>query len=153
MSLTVQDVLRELSARNYKLTPQRRVIVSVFLDNADRHLSAEEMYDLVREEYPDIGLATIYRTLDLLAGLGLAQRINFGDGCDRYELSQGTHQHHHLICSICGRVYEFSEDLLDELEEQISVRSGFIITDHEVKFRGICSECQKADEDEARELS
>ena len=150
MTMRLSDVLRRLRENGYKVTPQRRLIIEVFLQNADRHLSAEETYDIVREESPDLGLATVYRTLDLLAELNVVQRINFGDGRDRYELSESIshHHHHHLICKECGEVYEFEEDLLEELEEAIAAESGFEILDHQVKFIGICASCQEKAEEE-----
>lgn len=143
MGITYEDVMRRLNASDYKITPQRQIITRIFLEHAEHHLSAEDVYQLVREKYPDIGLATVYRTLDLLAELNIVQRMNFGDGRHRYELSEGiSHHHHHLICNQCGQVYEFGEDLLDALEETIARQSGFRILDHEVKFFGICAQCQ-----------
>ena len=76
-------------------------------------------------------------------------RIDFGDGCARYELNTAdpkVHHHHHLICLKCKKVIEFEEDLLDELEENIAEKSDFQIINHEVKFFGYCSDCrQKGD--------
>lgn len=142
MENTFNAICQKLHQLDYKVTPQRRAILKAFLENTAEHLSAEEVYTIVKEHYPDIGLATVYRTLDLLAELGTLQRINFGDGRTRYELDQhGTHYHHHMICLGCGRVQEFDDDLLESLERLLTQQTGFHITDHQLKFFGYCREC------------
>ena len=134
------DRLRDHS---YKLTPQRQTILKTFWDNTDRHLSAEDVYMLVKHQDPDIGLATVYRTLDILAEVGILQKNDFGDGRSRYEFSQrDEHHHHHLICKECGEVSEFDDDLLESLETVINKRSGFKVSDHDLKFYGHCAKCQ-----------
>lgn len=135
----VKDRLAELE---YKFTPQRRAVIEVFLNNLSLHLSADEVYDLVRNEYPEIGIATVYRTLDLLVKLDVLQKLNFGDGCSRYELSQSEHHHHHLICLKCGKLIEVAEDLLEKLEETITKENQFEIINHQLKFYGYCSNCR-----------
>lgn len=142
--MRLERICQKMSEKDYRLTPQRQVILKIFLDNMDRHLSAEEVYQLVKKEHPEIGLATVYRTLDLLAELDVLQKMNFGDGRSRYELSseEDTHHHHHLICLRCQRVLEFEDDLLEELENRIEARSGFKVVNHQVKFYGYCRDCQ-----------
>jgi Fur family ferric uptake transcriptional regulator len=137
---TICESLRDNS---YKLTPQRQTILKTFIEHADQHLSAEDVYMLVKHEYPDIGLATVYRTLDLLAELGVLQKNDFGDGRSRYEFSnRNEHHHHHLICLTCGEVSEFDDDLLESLETVIQKRNGFKVIDHDLKFLGYCTKCQ-----------
>ena len=140
------DVLKQrLQARKHKLTTQRRTVLKVFIEHPGEHLSAEDVYGILREHSMDIGLATVYRSLDLLAELGILQKMEFGDGCSRYEVGTMTpdeHQHHHMICMKCGKVFEFQDDLLDKLEKDICKKSGFKIVDHQVKFYGYCRECQ-----------
>lgn len=142
MTQALRDILKKLQEKDYKLTPQRQMVVQVLLDNTGKHLSAEEIYQSVKGDNPDIGLATVYRTLELLSDLDILQKIDFGDGRCRYEFHEDTHHHHHLICTTCGRVEEFGEDLLDSLEAQVSRQSGFRVTDHQVKFYGYCRDCQ-----------
>lgn len=142
MENTFNAICQKLHQLDYKVTPQRQVILKAFLENAAEHLSAEEVYNIVKERYPDIGLATVYRTLDLLAELEILQKINFGDGRTRYELDQHeTHYHHHMICLECGRVQEFDDDLLESLEKLLTQQTGFHITDHQLKFFGYCRDC------------
>jgi Fur family ferric uptake transcriptional regulator len=140
---SLEIIYKKLHENDYKITPQRRVILKVFLDNVEHHLSAEEIYNIVRVTNPEIGLATVYRTLDLLAELEILQKVNFGDGRSRYEFSDTeVHHHHHLICLKCGEVTEFDDDKLEELEAAIGKKSGFKIIDHQVKFFGYCQKCQ-----------
>ena len=143
---SLKDLRGKLYERGYKMTPQRKEILQIFVDHPE-HLSAEDVYGLLREKESEIGLATVYRALDLLSNLGILVQIDFGDGCARYELNTAdpnVHHHHHLICRKCKKVIEFDEDLLDELEEVISRKSGFQILNHEVKFFGYCKDCQQS---------
>lgn len=135
----------KLKEKGYKLTNQRQIIYGVFLDSKGKHLSPEEIYDIVKDKYPDIGLATVYRTLQLLEDLGIVYRLNFNDGCNRYELNKGSkdHHHHHLVCLKCGKIEEVELDLLDELESRIETESEFKIVDHNVKFFGYCKDCKE----------
>ena len=138
-----EEICEKLKDKEYKLTPQRRIILKVIMEKDKRHLSAEEIYSIVKESFPDIGLATVYRTLDLLAELGILQKMDFGDGKARFELNdEDVHHHHHLICLSCGKVEEFDLDLLESLEESISKKTGFDIINHRLKFYGYCSECK-----------
>ncbi|MEG2893676.1 MAG: Fur family transcriptional regulator [Clostridium sp.] len=133
----------QMRLQGYKLTPQRRAVLDVIIENEGKHLSTEEVYDIVKIECPEIGLATVYRTLQLLEKIGVICKLNFDDGCNRYELvhESETHQHHHLICKKCGSVEEVEDILLDSLEEQVETKYSFTITNHEVKFYGLCSQC------------
>ena len=135
--------------REYRLTPQRRLVLEIFMENKDQHLSAEELYQLSRDKGEDIGLATIYRTLELLEELGLLQKMNFGDGRSRYEMvqtdmqSRHHHHHHHLICLDCGRILEVEEDLLTQLERVVEEQHNFQIINHYLQFFGHCPSCRQ----------
>lgn len=134
----------KLKENQYKLTPQRRAILDVLLTEQSKHLSTEEIYELIKEKNPNIGLATVYRTLQLFTDYDIIKKMDFGDGCYRYELSEEQkHQHHHLICIKCGKILEFDNDFLDELEKKIEKNNDFKIVDHIVKFLGYCSKCRE----------
>ena len=142
---TINELKKRLQLGQHKMTPQRKVVLEVFLDNENAHLSAEDVRGMLRDRDSDIGLATVYRALELMCDLGILQKMDFGDGCSRYELNltePNAHQHHHLICRGCGKVFEFSDDLMDELEDTIAEKCKFKILDHQVKFFGCCEECQ-----------
>ena len=102
--------------------------------------------------YPAIGLTTIYRTLELLVQMGLVFKFDFGDRRARYELAEGPkgiRQHHHLVCTKCGRVIDYT-DLIDEAKKFLSQtmkalnkKYNFKITNHLIQFYGLCDKCQK----------
>ena len=148
MSVDVEELRRRFREKHYKVTPQRQIILQVCAEHLEEHLSAEDVYSLLRAESPDIGLATVYRTLEMLEELGFLHRIEFGDGKSRYELATGdsAHSHHHLICLSCGTVIEFGDDLMETLESFVSRTADFQITDHQVKFYGYCRECRNKSE-------
>ncbi len=144
MESRIERIKKQLSGASYKLTPQREATVRVLLENEEDHLSAEDVFLLVREKSPDIGLATVYRTLELLNELNVVDKIQFGDGVSRYDLRQegATHFHHHLVCIECGAVDEIQEDLLEDVEAIVEERWNFLIKDHRLTFHGICHRCQ-----------
>lgn len=133
-----------LKEKGCKLTTQRRGILDVLIENCDKHLSTEELYALVKERYPEIGLATVYRTVQLFEEMGIIDKLYFDEGCSRYELShQEEHHHHHLICSKCNKVFEVENDLLAEIEAHIQDKYRFKVTNHKLTFYGFCEACSK----------
>jgi Fur family ferric uptake transcriptional regulator len=139
-----QKFKEQMKLQGYKLTPQRRAVLDVIIDNEGKHLSTEEVYDIVKKDCPEIGLATVYRTLQLLEKMGVVCKMNFDDGCNRYELVRNDedHHHHHLVCVNCGSVEEVQDDLLEDLENKIENKYRFKITNHSVKFFGYCKNCK-----------
>lgn len=138
-----KEILKE---NGLKVTNQRLLVLEAIASRPERHLTAEEIYELVKVDFPEIGLATVYRTIQLFSELHLIDRINFDDGFVRYEIGniynhEQKHRHHHLICKKCGKVTSFQDDLLEELEEKIANTTGFYVVDHEVKLYGYCVEC------------
>jgi Fur family ferric uptake transcriptional regulator len=134
----------QLKEKGFRVTSQRKAVLEVIREHEGQHLSTEEIYELVKVHFPEIGLATVYRTLLLLVSMELVYKMDFDDGCSRYEINSNMedHRHHHLICLKCGSVAEVKEDLLDSLEEQILEKNGFIVKDHRVKFYGFCKNCR-----------
>lgn len=143
-----QDRFKTLLKQNgLKVTTQRIDILEALENRPDKHLTAEEIYECVKEKNPDIGLATVYRTIQLLADLNLIDKLNLGDGFVRYEISNHgsedtAHHHHHLICLNCGDVLTFQGDLLETLERKIQETVEFEVVDHEVKMFGYCKTCR-----------
>lgn len=140
-----EELRQLLKSKGLKMTTQRGVILEVLSEHPNEHLTAEEIYELVRKKQSDIGIATVYRTLQLLSELDLIDTLDLDDGFVRYELAgeEGTgHHHHHLICLSCGKVLEFEEDLMDILEAKVQMTTGFVICDHKVKMYGYCSDCK-----------
>ncbi|KPK64609.1 ferric uptake regulation protein [candidate division WOR_3 bacterium SM23_42] len=135
----------------YRITVAREAILDV-LSQTEEHLSAEDVYLTVHKSYPNVGLTTVYRTLELLVHIGLVFKFDFGDGRARYELSEGpkgTRHHHHLVCTNCGRVIDYTDFIDDEIEllgraeKGLSDKFNFRITNHLIQFYGLCDRCQK----------
>lgn len=146
MEHRIEGIKKQLRSHGYKLTPQRQATVSVLLEREEDHLSAEDIFLLVKEKAPEIGLATVYRTLELLSELKIVDKINFGDGVSRYDLRKegAEHFHHHLVCMECGSVEEIAEDLLGDVEKIVETDWGFQVKDHRLTFHGVCKQCQEA---------
>lgn len=142
----LMNTLKErIKEKKYKLTRQRKIVLQAFLDSTENHMSAEDVFALVKDGNPDIGLATVYRSLELFTTLELLKKLDFGDGRSRYELNDENlnHTHHHLICLGCGKIVEFSYDFLDDVKMKIEEKEKFQVVDSQLKFYGYCSECQK----------
>ncbi len=138
-----KNIKEKLEHNKYRLTDQRAVILEVMLDNKGKHLSAEEVLDYAKKRLPNIGIATVYRTLEKLVGMEILYKTMFEEGKYRYEISDDReHQHHHIICLSCGRIAEIEEDLLCNLERYLE-KEGFEILDHELKFYGYCPRCKE----------
>lgn len=134
----------------YRLTTSRQAILDV-LGESSEHLSAEDIYLKVHRIHPGVGLTTVYRTLELLVQTGLVFKFDFGDGRARYELSEGpkgARHHHHLVCTACGRVVDYTDfideeiELLNRTEKGLSAKYDFKITNHLIQFYGLCNECR-----------
>jgi Fur family ferric uptake transcriptional regulator len=133
----------------YKITPGREAILNV-LSKEEKHLSAEEIYMKVHALYPAIGLTSVYRTLEIMKELGLIYEFDFGDGRSRYELAEGEkgkNHHHHLVCTKCKRVIDYTDfidqeiKLLKDTERELSKKYEFNITNHLIQFYGLCKKC------------
>jgi len=144
-----------LKEKGLKMTRQRLVVLEALADCPQQHLTAEEIYERVKAANPDIGLATVYRTVKLLVELDLIERINLDDGFVRYEIGdvkqKEHHRHHHLICLGCGYVLAFQDDMLEALESGVKQALGFQVTDHEVKLYGYCRNCSEKERKKNKE--
>jgi Fur family ferric uptake transcriptional regulator len=134
----------------YRITVPRQAILDV-LSNTTEHLSAEEIYLKVHKIHPSIGLTTVYRTLELLIKTGIVFKFDFGDGRARYELSEnpkGIGHHHHLVCTGCSRIIDYTDfineeiELLKRTEKELSKKYKFKITNHMIQFYGLCEKCK-----------
>jgi len=133
------ELLRD---QNLKFTRQREAILRT-LHETDDHLSPEEIHRLVARQNPDlnVGIATVYRTLALLEGAGLAESISFGKDGKKYEIGLKKH-HDHLVCTECGTIIEFTDDVIEARQEAIAAAHNFRMTDHTMKIVGLCADCQ-----------
>ena len=142
---------KRLRNMGYRMTLPREVVIE-FLSRTEEHVSAEDIYVQIHERYPNIGLTTVYRTLDLLHQMGMVTKFDFGEGRSRYELKEHhSHKdhHHHLVCKSCARVIDYTDFIdrevgwLREVEKGLSEKHNFRITGHRVDFYGLCEECQR----------
>lgn len=133
----IASILRQ---HGYKLTPQREAVLQV-IANSPGHLTPAEIYAQVHQTHPGVGLVTVYRTLNTLVKLGLVCEVHAGGKTPRYVGSTLKH-HGHLICSKCGKVVDFTECSLDELEQRLARETGFKIEGHLLQFFGSCQDCQ-----------
>jgi Fur family ferric uptake transcriptional regulator len=133
-----------LRAAGHRDGGARRTVVD-HLGRQSCCLSAQEIFDGIRSDGGRVGMASVYRVLDLLDELRLVQRVDLGDGVARFEPAQpdGDH-HHHLVCDVCGRVEPFSDANLERALERVAGRLGFEIEGHDVVLRGACSACHPA---------
>jgi Fe2+ or Zn2+ uptake regulation protein len=141
-SSIVADWLAQLETNGCRITTPRRTIVNIFA-NSIRALEAVEIFDLGREDHPQLGLVTVYRTLEMLEQLGLVQRVHQSEGCHLYLRAPQGHEHI-LVCKDCRRTYYFSGDDLSGLIEETSQNSGYEIEDHWLQLIGLCSRCQNS---------
>jgi len=127
--------------RGLKSTRQREVILEEFL-GVGSHLSTEELYLRLRSKNPRIGYATVHRTLKLFAECGIAEQRHFGDGQARYEASDLDEHHDHLICISCGKIVEFEDSRIEQLQEEVARQHGFSIERHRLELYGCCESCR-----------
>ena len=128
-----------LAKHQLKLTRQREQILNVFLRM--EHITAEQMYRMLAKKDPHIGLATIYRTLNLFCEAGLAQARHFGTQTQYANISHKGH-HDHLICTDCGKIVEFENCDIERLQEEVARRNGFTIKTHKLELYGVCTNCR-----------
>ena len=136
----------ELSRK--RITPSREAIVEV-LEERGRHLSAEEIYSYLKEKQHKVGIATVYRNLELLSRMGIVHRVNFGDGKEHYEMARvPALHHHHLICTRCGKVVDYQDfqqeenEFVERLGRALGKKYDFLIQSHQLYFYGICRDCR-----------
>ena len=138
------EVLRRyLSERGLKMTTQRDRILEVFLQ-ATGHVTAEQLYEKMKQVDAGIGFTTVYRTLRVLCECGLAQERNFGHGPARYEHAFSRRHHDHLVCVKCGRIIEFENDAIEAIQRQVAETNRFTLLDHRHELYGHCESCQPA---------
>jgi Fur family ferric uptake transcriptional regulator len=137
-----KDKFREFMLdKGLKSTRQREIILDEFL-RVGSHLSTEELYLRLRRKNPQIGYATVHRTLKLFAECGIAEQRHFGDGQARYEASDLDEHHDHLICVNCGRIVEFEDPRIESLQEEVARQHGFSIERHRLELYGCCEACR-----------
>ena len=142
--LKTKEKFREFMLdKGLKSTRQREAILDEFL-RVGSHLLTEDLYLRLRKKNPRIGYATVHRTLKLFAECGIAEQRHFGDGQARYEASDLDEHHDHLICISCGRIVEFEDQRIEQLQEEVARQYGFSIERHRLELYGACESCRES---------
>jgi len=138
---SAKNIFRQYLRNNGMLhSEQRERILDIFL-KTKKHLTINNLYDLVRKKNPKIGLATVYRSMKVICDAGLAIEIDFGDGAKRFE--HKYHHHHHLVCLQCGRIIEITSSELEQIQRQLAKKHNFTIARDTMKIFGICKRCKR----------
>ena len=124
-----------------KHSQKRELILKTFL-HTKRHVSAEDLLNLVKKQHSEIGYTTVYRTLKLIVSSGLGEMVDFDDGVRRYERKLGREYHAHFICIKCGENFEVFDANIENLSAQLSQKSNFQPQKHRLEIFGLCETCQ-----------
>ncbi len=138
----IDELKKIVKQKGLKYTEQREIVLNILL-RAQEHLTAEEVYNHVKKEYPNsnIGIATVYRALSFLEEVDLIASITFGTDGKKYESNTKSH-HDHLICTNCGKIIEFMDDEIEKRQEKIAKKNNFKISSHSMQLYGVCESCQ-----------
>lgn len=141
--MNVECAAKQLHAHGFRVTRQRAAVLAA-IEEAGYALDPAEILKLARGQCPELGLATVYRTMETLSGVGMIRRVHTGKGCAGVAQARAEHGHY-VICTECGRVSEFSTCDVAALEEGAARETGFSITAHFVELAGTCGQCQRPD--------
>jgi Fur family ferric uptake transcriptional regulator len=133
----------DLKKAGLKVTLPRMKILDLMESSSVRHQSAEDIYQALRDEGEEVGLATVYRVLTQFEAAGLVTRHHFEGGQAVFELNREGH-HDHIVCISCGKVEEFVDEIIEQQQEKIADQRGYAISDHSLILYGTCPDCQKA---------
>ena len=124
---------------NRRETKQRAAILKL-IRNTRSHPTADQIYDAVRQQIPNISKGTVYRNLQVLREDGAISELNLNGTLSRYEEKQD--KHYHFRCEQCGRVFDLDEPVNTEIDKKVAERTGFMVSSHQTEFRGLCKDCQ-----------
>jgi Fur family transcriptional regulator, ferric uptake regulator len=137
-----EATLETLHRKGLRNGGARRAVIEL-LDEQDCCLTAQEIFDRLRADGRRVGIASVYRVLELLSSEGLLQRIDLGSGIARFEpVRSGGEHHHHLVCDSCGKVEAFEDPGLERAIHRLEERSGYAVAGHDVVLHGACTDCR-----------
>ncbi len=128
-----------VEAKNLKHTKQRKTIAACLLGLKKKHIDIEELHKILKQQGHAIGIATVYRTMSLFKDAGLLEQKNFGENRSVYEIAFPHKHHDHIICVDCQHVFEFEDEKLEQLKEQIAANMGFVLKSHQLDLFGSCT--------------
>ena len=130
-----------LKKKGLRNTKQRGEILDAFL-LSDRHITVDDLYNILKKKDPEIGYATVHRNLKLMCECGLADEIKIGTKKTRYEQKYGHEHHDHLICLKCGRFIEVNDDRIERLQNKLAEANDFTPQRHKLEIYGLCKKCR-----------
>ncbi|MDA9909142.1 ferric iron uptake transcriptional regulator [Gammaproteobacteria bacterium] len=133
---------QELRKAGLKVTLPRVKIMQILESAESRHMSAEDVYKALRDADEDVGLATVYRVLTQFEAAGLVTRHHFEGGHSIFEMTPDDH-HDHIVCTKCGQVEEFYDEIIEKQQKAAADKHGFTISDHSLYIYGLCANCQE----------
>ena len=146
----VETTLRALQRKGLRNGGARRAVIDLLAEQ-NCCLTAQEIFDHLRESERKVGIASVYRVLDLLISEGLVQRIDLGSGISRYEpIHSGGDHHHHLVCDSCGKVEAFEDRALERAIHRVEDSSGYAVAAHDVVLHGACGDCRRPNSSKGR---
>jgi Fur family transcriptional regulator, ferric uptake regulator len=142
VSLWADTTLDTLHRKGLRNGGARRAVIELLAEQ-DCCLTAQEIFDRLRADGRRVGIASVYRVLELLSSEGLLQRIDLGSGISRFEpVRSGGEHHHHLVCDRCGKVEAFEDPGLERAIHRLEETSGYAVAGHDVVLHGACAECR-----------
>lgn len=137
----LKNFKKNVSKIGLKNSIQKDYILKILYFSTE-HLTAEEISNKIKTDYKvSIGIATVYRAMKFFHDMKLVNQLDIGDGIVRYELNLSNH-HDHLICTSCGKIIEFEDDLIELNQIKIAEKNNFILREHVMTIYGLCEDCQ-----------
>jgi len=136
----LEQIIKAVRDKGHRLTPQRLAMLRIIAESAG-HPSVEQIYALIKADFPTTSLATIYKTLSLLKDMGEVLELTFGNVGSRYDGNR-PYPHPHVICTKCGQILDPEFTALAELSQDLARQTGYKITHHQLNFFGLCPKCQ-----------
>ena len=139
------DIIDKMRQEGCRITPQRRGVLQILTQSED-HLTADEIYEQLKTDFPTTSLATVYKTLSLLKTMGEVLELSFGEGSKRYDARQPP-SHPHLVCVECNEIVDIIDielEGVEDLVDQVTARTGFEMLSYRIDFFGICPTCQRS---------
>ncbi|WP_454054719.1 Fur family transcriptional regulator [Clostridium sp. Marseille-Q7071] len=145
MQELLEEIRNSLKEKGYKITQPREKVLDIIIKNRYKHLTSDEIYVLIKKDYPKIGISTVYRTMQLLERINIVCKFDSDEEGIRYELMEPNdkYQHPHFICKNCNKVYPVKDVNLEQIKNKIDKNFNFKIIDYSLKFYGICKNCSK----------
>jgi len=141
--MNTEEVRSIFEENNQKFTKQRELIFNVLKNSSEKHLTPEQLFSIVHEDHKQVGIATVYRTLNIFEELGIVNKQEFTDQAYTYEIMNSDNDHHdHIICTSCGKILEDEFLSVDDVKSSLKKDYNFDLSYYSLRIYRICSDCQ-----------